>query len=188
MLTFLSYFSLAYVAATLFTTAIGHLANFSAFRAIVRTHRLIPEVLSTLVSVAVVAFELLAGSAAIAIILSGDIALLAVLLFVVCAAVGCIFLYYVRLLLRHPVGVTSCGCSPFESPLTPASVMPAGALLVVALTGFVASGCRWGLSLTIMPEVAGVAMVLPFAWGGTLAGIITLFPITMPRPTADTTW
>jgi uncharacterized membrane protein len=187
VLTFLSYFSLTYVAVTLLTTGIGHFVSFSAFRAIVQTHGLIPTVLSTLVSVAVVAFELLAGSAAIATLFWRDLAFLAVLLFAVCAAVGWVFLCYVWRLLRHPVGVTSCGCSPFEGPLTPASIIPAGALILVALTGLATSGCRLGLSLTIVPEAAGIAMALPLAWGGTLAGIIMLFPITMPQLTAGTT-
>lgn len=187
MLTFLSYFSLAYVAAMLLTTGIGHVVRFTEFKAIVRMHGLISASLSPMVSVAAVAFELFAGSVAVALILWSNTALLTVLLFVACAAVGCLFVYYVWRLLRHPAGMTSCGCSPFESPLTPASIMPAGALMLVSLTGLLATGCRWGLSSTIVPEITGVTMALPLAWGGTLAGIIMLFPITVPWPIGEPT-
>ena len=63
MLTFVVPFALAQITAALLASALGHLARFTQFRALVREHGLMPR--ATPVALGVVGFELSAGGAAL---------------------------------------------------------------------------------------------------------------------------
>ncbi|MGA7733370.1 MAG: MauE/DoxX family redox-associated membrane protein [Chloroflexia bacterium] len=183
-MTFAYYLSLAYVAATLLTSGIGHVLGFARFRALVGSHGIIPARFATLVLIIAATFEVAAGSTAVAMLLNTEIAPFAPLLFAIVAALACAFALYIRLLLRRPVGVTSCGCSPFAGPLTPMSIVPAAALLLMSALGLVVTGLGFSSSLNIGYELLGFAIVLPLAWGISLSMVVFLLPATLLGPTA----
>jgi hypothetical protein len=155
----------------------------------VREHSIIPARLATTTAVLVVAFELAAGSSALAALLSGEIMARAVLLFAVCAAAGGAFAFYVRRLLLSPEGsITSCGCSLFAGPLTPVAIVPAIALLLMSGLGLAAAALGFARSLGVTYGLTGVSVTLPLLWGVTLALLIILLPASMPRPAAGGRW
>jgi hypothetical protein len=181
---FATTFSLAYLAASLLTSGIGHLVRFARFRTLVREHGAVPARSASLASIAVVAFELAVGSSALGILLREDAGAFQGLLFGACAVAGVVFTGYVRWLLRHALPAASCGCSPFAGPLTPASIAPAAGLLLVSVLGLATVGLGSPLLPPIAHRSVDVFLALPFLWGITLAGIILLFPASMPQPTA----
>jgi hypothetical protein len=187
-MTFVYYLSLGYVAATLMISGTGHVLGVAHFRDLMRAHSIIPARLATTTAVLVTAFELAAGSAVLAVLLNGEMAVWAPLLLAVCAAAGGAFAFYIRGLLRRPEGITSCGCSPFAGPLTPASMVPALALLLISLLGLVAAGLGYSSPLGATYGLLGISVALPLAWGVTLALIIILLPASMPRPATNERW
>jgi hypothetical protein len=94
---------------------------------------------------------------------------------------GVVFFLYMRRLLRHPAGATSCGCSPLTGPLTPASLVPSAGLVVAAVLGLasLAAGAD-----AVSPDGAGVA--LSMCWGATLAMLVLLLPaVAVPQQAVE---
>ena len=181
LITFVYFFSLAYVAATLLAGGVGHLRGFAQFRSLVRSHGIVRARFSMPISIFVVAVELVAGSFALAILFGPDAATRRSLLLAACSVVACAFMLYVRQLLLKPLGITSCGCTPIASPLTPASIVPAAALLLVSVAGFAATAFRPGQSPAVTNDLAVIFTALPVISGVTLAGIIILVPASIPQ-------
>jgi hypothetical protein len=177
LITFIYYIALGYVAAGLTAGGLYHAARLTSFSETVQSHRIIPAGIAMPAAILVTIFELAAGGAAILVLFSDDVAAHAPLLFVICAVSGIVFALYVRQLLRNPRGITSCGCSAFAGPLTIASIIPALALALVSALGLatIASGFANALNQNL-------PVVLPLAWGVTLALIVNLIPASMPRP------
>lgn len=174
-MTFVYYVALGYLATGLLASGIHHAARLTSFSDIVRSHRIISARVAMPLTILITVLELAAGSAALVVLFSAEGNARAPLLFSICTAIGIVFALYVRQLLRNPAGITSCGCSSFASPLTIASIVPALALTLVSLSGFVISTLGFGNSIN-----SGFAVVLPLVWGVTLALIINLVPASMP--------
>lgn len=187
-MTFVYYLAVGYVAATLLTSGMSHGMGLAGFRDVVRSHGFVPASLATPVAAFVTILELAAGGAALAVLLSEEAAARASLLFAVCAVMGVAFALYVRRLLRRPEGITSCGCSPFESPLTWASVVPACALLLASALGLAAAAFGWGRPLDAAYQSLGISVILPLVWGVTLSLIINLLPASVPRLATGERW
>jgi hypothetical protein len=184
-MTFVYYLSLSFVAAMLLASGIGHLLGLDRFGALVRSHRVVPASLAIVVALLVCMFELAAAGIALAVLWSSAVSILAAPLFVVCAAAGCMFVWYVRRLLRDPAGIVSCGCSPVPGPFTPASLVPAAGLLLVSAAGLAAAYLVTRQPLSVAYQSFGIATALPIAWGVTLAALAMLFPASMPRLAVD---
>jgi hypothetical protein len=175
-------FATTFLAALLLSSGVAHVLNFPAFRATLDTHGIVPAGPLTLTALAVTVTEIIAASLTLGAAWSGSDAL-AALVFAggVLAGAGC--LLYVRRLLRSPVPVSTCGCSPLASPVTHASLVPAASLALVSSGGL---GAVWleamGAVGAARPEMfsSGVMATLPVAWGLTLAGIVWLFPAAAP--------
>jgi hypothetical protein len=180
-MTFVYYLSLSFIAATLLASGSGHLFGFSGFRAVMQSHNVVRPGFTTLVAIVISVFELVAGSASLVALLSNGTTPLTALLFVLCAIAGCAFVWYIRQLLRNPTGIASCGCSPLTSPLTPASLVPATALLVVSAAGLATTSFGFDLPLHLSYERLSIAVALPLVWGVTLAMITMLLPASVPR-------
>ncbi len=180
MLTFLYQSSLAYIAATMATSGVGHIAAFSDFRALVRGHRIIPPNLSLPVTMVLVGFELVTAGAATALLFwkatVQHVPLLAVFVPGATALAALLFVRYVRGLLRRPVRASSCGCSPIPGPLTALSIVPARALLVVGTIALVAHALGGVPSFAAAYGSFGLAALLPAAWGPLLALVVMLIP------------
>ena len=183
-MTFLYYLALSYLAASLVPIGVYHGARLGNFSLIVQSHRIVPAVVAVPLAILVAVFELAAGATALAALFNEEAAKVTGLLFSICAAVGLAFTLYVYRLLRHPEGITSCGCSSFASPLTIASVVPALALLLVSLLGLVPAVSGFGSTLN---DGSDIALALPLCWGATLALIVNLLPASMSRP-ASVEW
>lgn len=174
---FLLQLSAAFVAALLAVTGTGHLFGFRELRRIAAQHRIVPARLVGVAALAVVVAELGAAAAGLAVILRPGGAVLAAALFGTTAALGAVFLSYVRHLLRRRPGARSCGCSPFRSPLTRLSLVPAGSLLAVSGAALPVT-----VSIALAPvqppaAPAGPMMAaLPLLWGVTAAGLVLLLP------------
>ncbi len=175
-MTFIHYIALSYVAASLMASGVHHVTRIAGFRDIVRSHRIIPAGLAMPLAILVTVFELLVGGTAIAALFRVEVSAQTPLLFSVCAVIGLAFALYVRQLFRSPEGITSCGCSSFDSPLTVASIIPALMLVLVSLLGLASNAFRFGNAPS--PRL----LVLPLVWGATLALIINLLPASMPLP------
>jgi len=176
-MTFTYYAALSYLAASLMASGVHHVTSLASFGGIVRSHRLMPSHLAMPLAILVTVFELVAAGTALVILFIGEIGAQAPLLFSICAVLGLAFALYVQKLLRHPEGITSCGCSSFAGPLTVASIIPALALMLVSLLGLAATA--WSFENTFN---LNFSVVLPLLWGATLALIINLLPASMPRP------
>lgn len=182
---FVYYFSLSCLAALLLTTGGAHLAGFSAFRALLYEHNLVSSVTSAAVFILVV--ELTIGMTALLLLVGGLQTTVAPPLFAASASVGVVFLMYVRRLLRHATSLTSCGCSPLSSPLTPASLLPAATLALVSGAGFVANLLSAADHTSALANEYGLALyTLPVLSGIVFAGITMLIPASMPLPVTDT--
>ena len=174
-MTFVYYVALGYLATGLLASGIHHAARSTSFSEIVRSHRIIPARVAMPLTILITVLELTAGTAALVVLFSAEGNARAPLLFSICTVIGIVFALYVRQLLRNPAGITSCGCSSFASPLTIASIVPAFALALVSLSGFVISTLGFVNTLD-----SGFEMVLPLVWGVTLALTINLVPASMP--------
>lgn len=182
MLTFIFAFSLAYIATALLTSGLGHVVQFRQFREVIRSHGIFPPFLAWPAAVGVVSCEVIFASMALMMGMGEEPALLAAGVFIACAGMGWAFLLYVRMLLRTSPHVTSCGCSLFSSPLTPASLAPALALTIVSLLGVTAALVNPDALSTVRGTQASSLGSLSFVWGATLAGIVLLLPASMPLP------
>jgi hypothetical protein len=172
MTDFFSAFACAYIGAAFLTSGIYHLVGIRSFVRNLRRHRVLPESLQTLSAVGVPASELALSCGAVMIAVQGSMITRAAI-FVLSAAAGGSFLVYLRALLRKGSG-DDCGCLPLRSPLTPVSLFPAAAIIGVSVAG--AAATLGGGS----PIGDNSLLLLPAAWGVTLACLAPLFPATMP--------
>jgi hypothetical protein len=185
--TFVYRFGLAYIAAALLTSGIWHLVGFSHFRALVRSHGLLPGAAAPAVAGLVLVLELGAGAVAATRALGGGPPAYDPWLFAASAGLGAAFTLYVCRLLQTPARGAACGCSPIESPLTPAAVVPAGTLLLVGGAGLAAAGAPAG-PMPAPAALGGPVLALPVAWGVTLAGLVLLVPAAAAGPPAERQW
>jgi len=171
MLAFVTLCGLAFVAALLAVTGGAHLLAPAAFGRTLRRHGLLPGALAAPAALALAVGELaLAGAAALA--LAGRFPAPAV--FAVALVLGLAFLVYLRSLAR--TGHTgSCGCTPLDAPLTPASFAPAAALAVTGALGLAATAVGGSLA-----PAADAWSALAAAWGLTLAALVLLLPASAP--------
>ena len=178
MLGFVTLCGLALVAALVAVTGGAHLLAPAAFGRLLRHHRLLPGALAAPAALAVTAGELALAGAAAAALAGGDRRLAAVA-FAAALALGLGFSAYLRRLSRS--GHTgSCGCTPLDSPLTPASFAPAAALAVTGALGLAATSAVAG---AVPPAGEGWG-ALAVAWGLLLAGLVLLLPASAPGRTA----
>jgi hypothetical protein len=172
MAEFFSAFACAYIGATFLASGSYHLIAIGSFVKNLRRHKVLPKSLQMAAALSVTAFELaMAGAAGIA--TGSGPRLVRAGIFLLGAAAGGLFLIYLRALLRKGAG-DDCGCLPLRSPLTPVSLFPAAAIIGVSIAGAVAA-------LAGSNSVGGGGvLLLPAAWGVTLALLAPLFPATMP--------
>lgn len=165
---------LSYLGATFSLSGAAHLARFARFRGHLRAHGIVPRPLQTLTAAAVTLLEIGAGMVAITLLRIGE-PLAQAMLFTFGAITGTMFLFYLRRLLWRRGMRGSCGCSPLEGPLTPVSLVPAGAVIAASLLGLVATFAGGNAAAAQDP-----ALVLMAGWGVTLAALVVLLPGTMP--------
>jgi hypothetical protein len=175
-------FGLAYVAAALLPSGVGHIARFSAFAGLIQTHSILPPIWARPVAAGVAVYELAIGGMAVGALSAVLPPRFAAWVFGAGVAVGCAFWLYVRRLLGGPVPLVSCGCLPVSGPLTPASLIPSVALVLVSVAGLAAMGLA-----PSAPMPLGLAL-LPILWGITLAGLIVLFVVAVPASAAGGRW
>jgi len=177
---FVFVFSLAFLGLTLAATGLGHLLRFRQFSALIHMQRMIPGRASAASAALVTGIEL-ALATVLALGVAGLLAFDGLKYWlVVCGGLGGMFLYYVHRLMRAPVRAVSCGCSPIESPVSPASYYPAAALILCSCVSMTA-----GLSLERWPAATATslgpfALWMPTALAAVLAGLILLFPASVP--------
>lgn len=169
--------SVAFLAAVLLATGIGHLLDFSRFRLLIRHHNVLPSAVAGVAAGLVTMFELFGGAAFVAILIDGTELPRATVL-AATASAGVAFLFYMRRLLRHPATSASCGCSPLDGPLTPASLVPAASLVIASVLGLSSVALEGASHGT--PEAA--VRLLSVGWGATLALLVLLLPaVAVPR-------
>ena len=174
MASFFVAFAACFVAILFGISGLNHLLRFNQFRSVLRSHGAFPPALTVPIA-SVVCVSELALAAATGFVLFGARPLWARSVFLAAAICGVAFTIYLRILLRHPQGVNSCGCSPFESPLSPLSVIPALALVVIASAG----GLFAGSTFEAFPAAMGVA------WGTTTALLVMLLPASFQEFAKD---
>lgn len=173
---FLAPFACAYLAAALLPSGVMHLVRLRSFGTLLYAHGIVPPVLIVPAAIAVAVLELGLGMAALLGSARIRLPLPPAALPAGAAALGAVFVLYLILLFnrppRRPHG--SCGCTPWESPLTGASLLPAAGLLLIGLLGLNAalSSEEW---LT-----TGAVWALAVLWGATLAPLVALIPATVP--------
>ncbi len=182
MLTFIFAFSLAYIATALLTSGLGHVVQFRQFRELIHSHGIFPPSLAWPAAVGVVSCEVILASLALMAVIGREPTLLVTAVFVISTGVGWAFLLYVRSLLKISDKVTSCGCLPFPSPLTAASLAPALSLTIVSLLGATATLLSLAAPATFAGHHASYFYSLPCVWGATIAGAVLLLPASMPLP------
>ncbi len=180
-LTFVYYLALAYLAATLLTSGLGHTLGLGRFRDLMKEHTIVPAGLAMTIAFVIAAFELVAGSLLLTLLVKETATVSASILFGMCGIAGGAFASYINRLLHNPDRMTSCGCSPLEGPLTSVSLVPAFALILTSCFGLLATGLGFGGPVDGTYGVIGISVALPLAWGVTLALIIILLPASMPR-------
>lgn len=170
---------LALVAAVLLATGGAHLAGLGGFARLLRRHGLVPAVFAAPLAAGLGLGELAVGAAALAALAGGD-PRLATAAFTAALGAGVAFLVYLRrLLVAGHTG--SCGCSPLASPLTPASFVPASALVAAGVLGLLA---RWAANPA--PPFSDAWSGLAVAWGLTLAALVLLLPASAPGRAVET--
>lgn len=172
MIGFVTLLALGYIVVALLPSGVAHLARFGAFHAVVRAHHVVPTRAAASVALLVAVAETGLGGAAVVGAARGGAP---AILFAAAAALGVGFAGYVRALLRRPDTGVGCGCTPLPAPLTSASVLPGGALAVVAMLALAASAAG----------PTGPAAVFGLLWGATLALLVAMVPASAPRPALE---
>lgn len=180
-------FGLTYVAATLLISGGWHLLRFRSFRHLVRSHEIVPSPLVTATAALTPIAELSAGTAALLLAVAPTALAPARVLLTTTGVLGVVFVLYVRRLLRQPVRSVACGCSPLSSPVTPASLIPGGALAAVSVTALAATFVPSGPA-DAAARGPGLLAVLPPLWGVALAALVMLVPASMPPSVVDSRW
>lgn len=165
----------AFAACVLLATGVGHLAEPRRFGRRLAGHGVVGARLAAPAAALVTAAELATGAAAV-VVLAGRLPARPVL--AVAAVLGALFALYLRRLLASPLRPRSCGCTPWETPLTPAALLPATALCVAGAAGATWAAGPAGALAGSDPAEA----VLAAAWGVTGAAIALLYPATVPQP------
>lgn len=173
-------FALAYVAATLLPSGLGHLARPDLFRAALRSHRLLPAIVARPFVAALGGAETAAGLAAVLLLAGAALPVSAAQLLAAAAGTGASFLAYLLvLLISRPRRALACGCSPWSGTLSRASLAPAAGLLLAGLLGRAAASAG-----ALEVAAVGADAALPILWGVTLAAVVGLLPVTAPLPLA----
>ena len=176
--TFLAPFAFAYLAAALLPSGAMHLVRLRRFGTLLYAHGIIPPVLIVAVAVAVGVLE--AGLGVAALLAAGGVRLPLppAALPAGAIALGGVFVVYLLVLFNRPPRRphSSCGCTPWESPLTGASLLPALGLVVIGLLG--------GLLVSGPPAgTPDARWILAALWGATLAPLMAMIPAVVPaRP------
>jgi hypothetical protein len=175
MLPFVFRCGLAFVAALLTATGGSHLVRLPDLARLLRHHRLLPPAAALPAALAVTAVELATAATAAGALVAGSWRLAAA---ASAAAVisGGGFVAYLRQLVRRSGRGGSCGCTPFDSPLTPASFAPAAGLVAAGALGLALSPAG-----SLDPTAGPAWSMLPVVWGLSLAGLVALLPATAPR-------
>jgi hypothetical protein len=169
--------SVTLLAAVLVATGIGHLLHLRRFHVLIRSHNVLPAALSGVAAALVTTLELCGAAVFVAMLLEGA-APRRVVVLATTAVAGVAFLVYLRRLLRNSRATASCGCSPLDGPLTPASLVPAASLVIASILGL-ASVAMEGVARS-KPEPA--VLLLAVVWGVTLALLVLLLPAAaVPR-------
>ena len=174
MVQFTAHCGLVVVAAVLGTTGVNHLQHHRRLVAVVGDHNVFEPARARTVALALTASELAVAVVSV-VALARNEPRLAMVAFAVAVVAGVSFVAYLRRLLRaghHG----SCGCTPLDSALTPASFAPAIALTTAALAGSAAT-LTGGFD-----EGGAVAWSgLPVLCGLVLAFLVVLLPATAPQ-------
>jgi hypothetical protein len=178
MLTFAWHFASTFIGVTLLASGAGHLVGFGRFRSLILGHGVVPAELSAPVAALVTGLELTVGGLALSLPVADGLRVPDGPVFAACAVAGLAYFLYLRALLKRPVRVASCGCTPFASGLTPASLVPSVGLIAASVVGLTASGL--GPPTVPAADVHAVHAALPTGWGVTLALIVLLYPAAVP--------
>lgn len=175
---FLTPFALAYLAVALLPSGAMHLVRLRPFGTLLYAHGIVPPVLIVPVAIGVGALEAGLGVAALLAAAGVGLPLPPAALAGGAVAAGAAFALYLIALFNRPPRRphTSCGCTPWESPLTGASLLPALGLIAAGLLGL---GAAEASGSTGSP--AGVApRMLAVLWGATLAPLVAMIPAIVP--------
>ena len=184
MLSFVTPFALAYVATTLLAGAVGHAARLGSFHDLIREHAIIPPRGAPLAALLTLLAEPVGGTAAIVLLLRQSDAAATLLLFAATGGLGVGFHLYIRRLLGQPHTTSGCGCTPLSSPLTPASLLPSAALVMVSAAGL-ATALVSDWTPVAAPGSGGSLSLLAPLWGMTVAVLVMLAPASMPSAPID---
>ncbi len=163
----------ACTAAVFLAGGAGHLLHPRRFAQALRRQRVLPSAVAAPLAVLVGAGEVALGAAAL-LALAGQLPERGPSVVPVVTAAACFVLAaYLGVLLRMRADAGSCGCTPWEAPLSAFSLVPAtvtGGLSVLAL----AARCA--------EPVAGPAGLLGALWG------LTIGAAALAAPTAALSW
>jgi hypothetical protein len=180
--------SFAFISAMLLVSGLGHATRFARFRSTLRDHGIVPHAHSGLIAAFVTGVELLTGAIVASVLIlpaampphDAAAAPPYVAVTIASAALGIAFLMYLRRVLRQPPRALSCGCSFLSGQLTPASLAPAGSLLIVSLLAFATTLVAGQAAFFRAGE--GSSAVLSIGWGATLAVLVLVLPAAVaPR-------
>jgi hypothetical protein len=171
MRSFVPQFACVFACAMLLASAAGHVRHPRRFLQAIRGHRAIPRglvwpaaVIVTLVEVGIVALALTAlGGAVDARVPLGAAAVL-----------GIVFLVYLMRLLMRESPPATCGCSPVDSPLTPAALIPAFGLTAIPAAGLAMFEPSWNPGTAIEQALAVLCAM-------TMALLTVLAPAAAPE-------
>lgn len=178
MPSFIAALAASFVTILLTASALGHLLRFGRFRAVIQSHGTVPRALILPAALAVLVFELSVAAGCATILWSEDESPWQARFFALAAAGGFLFAAYIRVLLQHPEGVQSCGCTPLEGLLSPISLAPGLALMMAGAIGWMYSGELF-MAEQALPKLLGSG------WGLTLALLTMLLPASLGTPAQE---
>lgn len=178
--------SFTFLSAMLLISGAGHATRFDRFRGALRDHGIVPHAHSGLIAAVVTGVELLTGAVMASVLVwpaiapPAYVAAAALSYVAVSTALGVAFLLYLRRLLGQPPRALSCGCSFLSGQLTPASLAPAGSLLIASLLASASTLVSGQAPFFRTGEAASA--VLSIGWGATLAVLVLVIPAAVaPR-------
>ena len=169
---------LVLVATLLATTGGFHLLHLRRVAGVLDDHGIVRRARPGVAAFVLTMSELAIAAIALVALTTGEWRIAAVASSTALAAGLGFVMYLHRLLQAGHSG--SCGCTPLDAALTPASFAPAVALAAAGALGLSASLVGGS------DPVSGAAWTaLPVAWGLALTGLVVLLPATAPqlRPT-----
>ena len=169
----------ACVATVLGVSGIGHLVDTDHARRVVGEQRVV-RIAPAMVVAGLVTFEI-ATAALCLVALFGDPQGRAGLLGLSAAVLGGAALHaYVRALRMRPDPPATCGCTPWDGPLSAASATPSRVLVVAGITGIALLVAGQALPVDAAVATTGPAMLLAPLWGSLAAVIALLLSATTP--------